>query len=90
MQFGYWLAPSARGRGVATRALRLITNWTLATADNIRLDLYTHPDNDASGRVAERAGYVREGVRRTWDLDREGEPYDAIFYVFVRRDRQLA
>lgn len=64
MQFGYWLAPWARGRGVATRALRLITDWTLETTDIIRLDLYTCPDNDASGRVAERAGYVREGVRR--------------------------
>ena len=54
----------------------------------IRLDLYTHPDNDASGRVAERAGYVREGVRRAWDLDREGSPCDAIFYVLVRGDSQ--
>ena len=87
-QFGYWLAPSARGRGVATRALRLVTDWTLETAGIIRLDLYTHPDNDASGRVAERAGYVREGVRRAWDLDRDGKPYDAVFYVFVRVDRQ--
>ena len=89
-QFGYWLAPSARGRGVATRALRLITDWTLETTDIIRLDLYTHPANHASGRVAERAGYVREGVRRAWDLDREGNPEDAIFYVLVRGDRQPA
>jgi RimJ/RimL family protein N-acetyltransferase len=62
-QFGYWLARSAQGRGVATRALRRITDWTLETTDLIRLDLYTHPDNNASGRVAERAGYAREGVR---------------------------
>jgi RimJ/RimL family protein N-acetyltransferase len=89
-QFGYWLAPSARGRGVATRALRLITDWTLETTDIIRLDLYTHPANDASGRVAERAGYVREGVRRAWDLDRDGNAFDAVFYVLVRGDRQPA
>jgi len=89
-QFGFWLAPWARGRGVATRALRLITDWTLETADVIRLDLFTHPDNDASGRVAERAGYVREGLRRAWDLDREGNPYDAIFYVLVRGDSRPA
>jgi RimJ/RimL family protein N-acetyltransferase len=89
-RFGYWLAPWARGRGVATRALRLITGWTLETTDIIRLDLYTHTENDASGRVAERAGYVREGVRRAWDLDREGHPEDAIFYVLIRGDRQPA
>jgi RimJ/RimL family protein N-acetyltransferase len=89
-QFGYWLAPWARGRGVATRALRLITGWTLETTDIIRLDLYTHTENDASGRVAERAGFVREGVRRAWDLDREGHAEDAIFYVLIRDDREPA
>ena len=86
-QFGYWLARSARGRGVATRALRLITEWTLATTDIIRLDLFTHPDNHASGRVATRVGYAHEGVRRAWDLDRDGTAYDAVFYVLVRGDR---
>ena len=89
-EFGYWLAPAARGRGIATRALRLITDWTLNSSDIIRLELYTHPDNDASGRVAERSGYVREGVRRAWYLDRKGNPEDAIFYVLVRGDRPPA
>lgn len=82
--FGYWLAPGARGRGVATRALRLIVDWTLATTDVIRLELYTDLENDASGRVAQRAGFTREGVRLAWDLDREGHPIDAIFYVRIR------
>jgi len=81
--FGYWLAPQARSRGAATRALRLITEWTLATTDAIRLEVYTDVDNDASGRVAERSGFVREGIRRAWDLDRNGEPLDAIFYVRI-------
>jgi RimJ/RimL family protein N-acetyltransferase len=82
--FGYWLAPEARGRGVATRALRLIVEWTLATTDAIRLDLYTDLDNPASGAVAERAGFEREGIRRAWDIGRDGEPIDVIFYVLVR------
>jgi RimJ/RimL family protein N-acetyltransferase len=82
--FGYWLVPQARGRGDATRALRLITDWTIATTEVIRLDLFTDIENDASGRVAERVGFEREGVRRAWDLDREGRPIDVIFYVLVR------
>ena len=85
VHFGYWVAPEARGRGVATRALRLIAEWTLATTNLIRLDLYTHPDNHASGRVALGAGFAREGVRRAWDLDRDGNPEDAIFYVLIRK-----
>lgn len=82
--FGYWLTPAARGRGVATRALRLIVDWTLATTEVIRLELYTDVANDASGRVAERAGFEPEGIRRAWDLDREGRPMDATFYVRLR------
>jgi RimJ/RimL family protein N-acetyltransferase len=81
---GYWLAPGARGRGAATRALRLVTDWTLRTTDVIRLELFTDVDNDASGRVADRAGFEREGIRRAWDLDRGGRPIDVIFYVLVR------
>ena len=84
--FGYWLAPAARGRGVATRSLRLITDWTLATSTIIRLELYTDVDNDASGRVALRAGFEREGIRRAWDLDRQGRPMDALFYARIRGD----
>jgi RimJ/RimL family protein N-acetyltransferase len=82
--FGYWLAPEARGRGVATRALRLITDWTIASTDLIRLDLYTDLENDRSGAVAQRVGFVREGIRRAWDLDRDGQPIDVMSYVLVR------
>jgi len=82
--FGYWLAPWARGRGVATRALRLIGDWTLATTTAIRLELYTDVDNPSSGRVAERAGFVREGLRRNWERGRDGLPIDVIFYARVR------
>ena len=85
-EFGYWLAPHARGRGAATRALRLFSDWSLDVSGLIRLELYTHPDNHASGRVAERTGFAREGVRRAWDLDRFGNPEDNIFYVLVRGD----
>jgi Acetyltransferases, including N-acetylases of ribosomal proteins len=86
--FGYWLAPGARGAGNATRALRLIVDWTLATTDAIRLELYTDPGNDASGRVAQRAGFEREGARRAWDFDRDGHPVDSVFYVRVNDRRQ--
>jgi RimJ/RimL family protein N-acetyltransferase len=84
VQFGYWVAPWARGRGVATRALRLIVDWTLETTDLVRLELYTDIDNDASGRVALRAGFEREGVRRAWERDRDGHLRDAVFYVRLR------
>jgi RimJ/RimL family protein N-acetyltransferase len=58
----------------------------MATTDVIRFDLYTDVENDASGRVAQRAGFQREGIRRAWDLDRDGRPMDVMSYVRVRGD----
>jgi RimJ/RimL family protein N-acetyltransferase len=55
----YWVAASARGRGVATRALRLVSDWAVAALALPVLRLWTHADNLASRRVAERAGYQR-------------------------------
>ena len=53
---GYWLAPGARGRGLATRAVRLVVAWAFTDARLERLELTTLVGNDASGRVALRAG----------------------------------
>jgi RimJ/RimL family protein N-acetyltransferase len=62
---GYWLAANARGRGVATHAVRLVAGWAFAELHLARLELTCGPDNDASQRVAERCGFVREGVLRS-------------------------
>ena len=58
-------APAARGRGVATRAVRLIARWAFAELRLARLELTCAPDNDAAQRVAERCGFTREGVLRS-------------------------
>jgi RimJ/RimL family protein N-acetyltransferase len=61
---GYWVDAAARGRGVATRALRLVADWALDPAGLglRRVDLQVFTDNPRSGRVAERAGFVSRGV----------------------------
>jgi RimJ/RimL family protein N-acetyltransferase len=63
---GYWTAARHRGRGVATRALRIISTWGLELPGVHRLELYVEPWNEASWRTAERAGYEREGLLRSW------------------------
>jgi RimJ/RimL family protein N-acetyltransferase len=62
-ELGYVVAPAARGRGVATEALRQLTEWALAEG-MLRIELRISVDNPASRKVAERCGYVREGVLR--------------------------
>jgi ribosomal-protein-alanine N-acetyltransferase len=59
----YWLAAAARGRGIATRALRLISRWAFEVLGLVELRLWTHVDNAASRGVAERAGYRRDPQR---------------------------
>jgi RimJ/RimL family protein N-acetyltransferase len=54
---GYWVASWARGRGVATRALRLGTTWALETIGLVTVELDTMIGNVASERVAEKAGF---------------------------------
>ena len=64
-EVGYWLTSKARGRGLTTRALRLITQWTLGPLQCQRLQLRADERNIASQRVAEKAGFTREGVLRS-------------------------
>jgi RimJ/RimL family protein N-acetyltransferase len=64
-ELGYVVAPAARGRGVATAALRLLTEWALGERGLLRVELMISAGNDGSKLVAERAGYVREGVLRS-------------------------
>jgi RimJ/RimL family protein N-acetyltransferase len=62
---GYWLTPEARGRGIATRAVRLLARWAFDTLGVARLELTCGPDNHASQRVAARCGFTREGLLRS-------------------------
>jgi RimJ/RimL family protein N-acetyltransferase len=61
---GYWLLAEARGRGAATVAVQLVARWAFDVLGVRRLELTTARDNVASQRVAERAGFTREGVLR--------------------------
>ena len=63
-ELGYVVVREARGRGVATEALRLLTEWAFASGI-VRIELLISVDNPASKRVAQRCGYVREGVLRS-------------------------
>lgn len=56
-ELAYWVPPEHRGRGIASRAVRVLTDWAHRDAGVPRLWLETAPDNTASQRLASRAGY---------------------------------
>jgi RimJ/RimL family protein N-acetyltransferase len=79
---GYFVAPWARGRGLAVRAVNLLAVYGFRRLRLGRIEITTHPDNIASQRVAERAGFTREAVLRSYILTRDGR-HDAIMFSRV-------
>jgi RimJ/RimL family protein N-acetyltransferase len=67
---GMWLAPQVRGRGLASRALRLTSSWLLGNTGLERLQIVTEPDNEPMLATARAAGYVYEGVLRGYTRER--------------------
>ena len=63
---GIWVAPQRRGRGLARRALRLTARWLFDACGLERIAVLTDPDNEAMLRAAKAAGFVEEGVLRSW------------------------
>ncbi|MFD5506298.1 GNAT family N-acetyltransferase [Streptomyces sp. NPDC127051] len=64
-EVGYWTAAPARGRDVAPRALRTLTDWAFASFGGQgleRLELLHQVDNPASCRVAQKCGYALTGI----------------------------
>lgn len=80
---GYWVARSVRGRGVCTRALRLLSRHALDTMQLQRVDLITDPDNIASQRVAEKVGFRREGVLRAHLRHPDGRIRDSVMFSLL-------
>jgi len=82
-ELGYWTARDSRGRGLATRAVRLLSGWAFEHLPIDRIEIHAEPENAASRRVAERAGFRFEGVLRSY-LVNKGVRRDAASYSLLR------
>lgn len=84
-KIGYSVAPHARGRGVATRATRLLIgySWQIGA---VRVGLDAYASNTASRTVAHRCGFVEEGVLRSAVLGRNGTRHDLVVHGLLRTD----
>jgi len=78
-EVGYLLGREARGQGHATRAVRLICAWGFAALGLERIELLAAAGNAASQRVAERAGFTREAILRSYHV-LHGQPLDMIAF----------
>jgi RimJ/RimL family protein N-acetyltransferase len=71
-EVAYWTVPAARGRGVAVRAATTLSRWALDEVGLHRLELSHATANQASCRVAVKAGFLAEGTRRSALLHADG------------------
>ncbi|MEV0621493.1 GNAT family protein [Nonomuraea sp. NPDC050404] len=84
-QLGYLVAPWARGRGVAATAARAVTDWLFDHGVR-RVELQAEVENVASLRVAYRAGFREEGLRREAKRLRDGRWADFVMFARLREE----
>jgi RimJ/RimL family protein N-acetyltransferase len=84
-EIGYAMTPWARGRGYAPEALRAAAEWILREQDFNRVELFAATGNTASQRVAEKAGFVREGVARNSGFTHHGQQ-DMVTFSLIPAD----
>ncbi|WP_173095759.1 GNAT family N-acetyltransferase [Actinomadura verrucosospora] len=85
-EVGYGVRSSARGRGYATEALTLVSDWALRACGLFRIELRALTTNHPSIRVAEKAGYVREGIARGAERDADGVNQDMVVFSRIASD----
>ncbi|MEU7609366.1 GNAT family N-acetyltransferase [Micromonospora sp. NPDC049204] len=88
-EIGYGVRASRRGRGHATTAGRVVGRWALTDGGMRRVQLRARLDNTASLRVAEKAGYQREGTLRLADWDGE-KAHDLAVFSMIATDVEPA
>ncbi|MEU5768606.1 GNAT family N-acetyltransferase [Streptomyces asoensis] len=85
-EVAYWTTSAARGRSVAPRATTALARWALDETGFHRLELMHAIANEASCRVAAKAGFALEGTRRSATLHPDGW-HDMHLHARVRGDR---
>jgi RimJ/RimL family protein N-acetyltransferase len=86
---GFLTSPHSRGRGYMTAALRAVTRFGIEELGLKRVEWKAHVGNDASRRVAEKAGFTIEGILRQGCKAR-GERFDAWLGSFLPADLERA
>lgn len=84
-EIGYGIAPQARGHGYAPEAARIVAEWILREQSFNRVELFAATENHASQRVAEKAGFVREGVARNSGFTHHGQQ-DMVIFSLIPAD----
>jgi RimJ/RimL family protein N-acetyltransferase len=85
LEIGYFLAPSERGKGYGTEAIKIMVDYLFLSRDTMRVQATTDARNLASQKVLEKAGFKKEGTMRKYFFLR-GELRNACLYSILREE----
>ncbi|MEM1027052.1 MAG: GNAT family protein [Planctomycetota bacterium] len=85
-EIGYWLSVQHRGRGLATRAARLLIGYGFTELNVHRIHLWADANNAASRAVAERLGLRLEGQFKQDTLNHLGGYRDTVMYAVLQSE----
>ncbi|QPC48129.1 GNAT family N-acetyltransferase [Mangrovibacillus cuniculi] len=86
-EIGYWLDSTYTGKGYVTEAVNALTKFAFETLELKRVEIRCEGHNWKSRAVAERSGYILEGVLRKedWSVD-EQKLTDTCIYALLDED----
>jgi RimJ/RimL family protein N-acetyltransferase len=82
-ELGYWVRSSCARQGLGTEATRGLAEMARPSLGAVRLEITSDARNAASRKVAEKAGFELEGIRRKSRRDIAGELADSCMYARV-------
>lgn len=85
-EIGYWIRPEAAGQGLVTECVELLARMAFETLKANRLEIRADARNHRSRAVAERCGFVLEGILRREALAVDGGLRDTAVYGRIAAD----
>jgi RimJ/RimL family protein N-acetyltransferase len=85
-EIGYWLTAAMRGKGIATNAIKLLTEFGFESVGFHRIEALVVESNISSLKVLTKAGYLQEGVLRDKSCCGDGSRENMIMFAAIRTD----
>jgi ribosomal-protein-alanine N-acetyltransferase len=82
-ELGYWMTASMRGKGIATTAARMLTDFGFASIGFKRIEALVDIENIASAKLLESAGYSPEGLLKNKVTRDDGRQVDMYLFAAV-------